>query len=133
MRHLLRVGLGLLLASTLSAGLVALPAGAAVKGRAARTTAAASTEATITAVITTLQGKTVTLSDGSTCVISGSTCTIVKTGTAMSLSVGTVLSLGAVGTGIKQAHMLMPAGFGLGLGIGVSGLLGSLELIMFFW
>jgi hypothetical protein len=51
----------------------------------------------------------------------------------MSLSVGTVLFLGAVGTGIKQAHMLMPAGFGLGLGIGVSGLLGSLELIMFFW
>lgn len=126
MQRLVRMGGGLLLASALSLALVALPAGAAIKSPAAHTTSTA----TFASEVASLQGHAVTLSNGATCSMSLTTCKVASSGTS-SLANGTVLSLAPVGE-LQARRILMPVGAGLGVGIGLSGLLGSLELIMFF-
>jgi len=107
LRHLLRMGGGLLLASTLSVGLVALPAGAAVKEGATKAPVATGATSSFTTEIASLQGHTVTLRDGSTCVVSAATCTVATPSATSALTSGTVLSLGLAPMGIERAHITM--------------------------
>lgn len=124
MKKFMKLG-GLFLASALSVGMVALPAGAAVKANAGtwhnvRTPSFASE-------IAALQGRRVTLADGATCTVSATSCTVVSTG-ASSLIDGTVLPIAS--TSWVEAHM--PVGEAAGLTIGITGAVASIGDFLFF-
>lgn len=73
MNRFIRFWGGLLLASALGVGMVALPAGAATKN--APPVSHSTSAPSFASEVASLQGQTVALSDGVTCTVSGAICT----------------------------------------------------------
>lgn len=125
MNRLLRLGGGLLLASALSVGAVALPAGAATKS--APTISHRTSTESFASELANLQGRTVALSNGATCKVSATTCTVVSSGTS-SLAIGAVSSV----VPVNVLRALMPVGESASLTIGITGFVAALGDILTF-
>ena len=125
-RHLMRVGGGLLLAITLSVGMVALPAGAATKNASPVSHSASTTSFAL--VVASLQGHTVKLSNGTSCTVSGTSCIVTTSGDGQ-LTQGTSLTISA-NSGGRQSHLVWQI---IGFGEGAGGLAESIWFIVMFW
>lgn len=113
----MKFGMGLLVASALCVGSVALPAGAAVKSGAKRVAPDVASDTSAVTEIATLQGKTLTFSDGASCTVSSITCVSNQGATYYLIPT------------VTYAHMLLPAGAALGIAIGGVGLGEAVNLI----